>query len=86
MNRLYDLAVIAIALLVAGLLAGCGSTQPRQELLWQSAEFSPSETGTQATIRMVRNSKTFLTGRAEKADDGSWTVYPERGSAMIAAL
>lgn len=78
MNRLYDLAVIAIALLAAGLLAGCGSTQQRQELLWQSAEFSPSETGTQATIRMVRNSKTFLTGRAEKAEDGSWTVYPER--------
>lgn len=78
MNRLYDVAVIAIALLAAGLLTACGSTPARQELLWESAEFSPSETGTQATIRMARNSKTFLTGRAEKAEDGSWTVYPER--------
>ena len=78
MNRLYDAAVIAIALLAAGLLAACGSTPARQELLWESAEFSPSETGTRATIRMVNGSKTFLEGRAEKADDGSWTVYPER--------
>lgn len=78
MNRIYDMARVALALIAAGILTACGSTPARQELLWESAEFSPSETGTAATIRMVRNSKTFLTGRAEKAADGSWTVYPER--------